>query len=75
MKAELHHLCESCLSYNWESRRGIFEGICKLLELAGANWSSKFEAELIHVAIFCLKDYPREISIAEKDALNFFFSK
>lgn len=69
----LHHLCESCLSYNWESRRGIFEGICKLLELAGANWSSKFEAELIHVAIFCLKDYPREISIAEKDALNFFF--
>ena len=69
----LHHLCQACLSFDWQARCGVYDGICKVLELMGEQWSSKFEVELFHIALFCLKDYPSEISIAEKEALSFFF--
>jgi len=69
----LYNLCEACFSYHWESRRGIYKGICKLLQLLGPKWSSQFEVVLVHVAFFCLKDYPNEIILAEKDSIVFFF--
>ncbi len=69
----LHHMCEACLSFDWESRRGLYKGISKLLQRIGPKWSSKFEVVLVHISIFCLKDYPKEIVMAEKDAVSFFF--
>jgi hypothetical protein len=69
----LHHLCQACFSFDWQARCCVFDGICKLLELMGDQWSSTFEVELLHVALFCLKDYPHEVAIAETEALSFFF--
>ena len=69
----LYNLCQTCISCGWESRGGIFKGICLVLELSDQVWCRKFEVELIHVAMFCLKDYPNEASLAQKEGLVFFF--
>jgi len=69
----LYNLCQTCLSCGWESRGGVFKGICLTLELTDQDWCRKFEVELIHVAMFCLKDYPNEASLAQKEGLVFFF--
>ncbi len=69
----LHHFCHTCLAAEWQERSGIYDGITYLLKLMGKEWSSKFEVELIHVAIFCIKDHPQEVAVADKEALSFFF--
>jgi transformation/transcription domain-associated protein len=69
----LHHLCEACMTFTWESRAGVFDCICKLLEHMGTEWARMYEVEMIHLTLFCLKDHPTEITIAEKYAARFHF--
>ncbi len=69
----LYHLCHTCLASEWQERGGIFDGIIYLMQLMGKEWSIQYEVELIHVAIFCIKDQPQEVANAEKEALLFFF--
>ncbi len=73
LESLFHNLCQACLSFDWQTRYGIYDGICKVLELKEGKWSSQFEVELMHASIFCLKDYPNEVAIAEREALSFFF--
>ncbi len=68
----LSKFCQAALSCKWESRRGIYEGICLLLEKMDQDWCRLFEVELFHVAFFCMKDNPLEAALAHKEALAFF---
>jgi hypothetical protein len=68
----LSEFCQTCLSCKWESRCGIYEGICLLLESMDQDWCRLFEVELFHVAIFCMKDNPLEAALAQKEALVFY---
>ena len=69
----LHNLCNTCLTSEWQERNGIFDGIVLILDIMGSIWSSRFEVEIMHVALFCIKDQPQEVAFAEKEALSFFF--
>lgn len=69
----LQNLCNTCLISEWQERNGIFDGIVFVLDIMGSNWSSRFEVEILHVALFCIKDQPQEVAFAEKEALSFFF--
>ena len=68
----LHNLCQAILSNEWNLRIGAYDGICKIILLMGSKWASQFEVDIIHVALFCMKDAPREISRAEKEAILFY---
>ena len=67
----LFQLCQACMSCRWESRSGLFAGICLLLEIMDQEWCRLFEVELFHVSIFCMKHNPLEAALAQKEALIF----
>lgn len=69
----LFNLCQACFSSNWDLRSGLYDGICNILGTMDVSWIRSFEMELLHVAIFCLKDHPAEVGLAQKHALVFFF--
>lgn len=69
----LYNFCQTCMTCGWESRSGLFRGVCLVLNLMEQAWCQKFEVELILVAIFCLKDCPSEASLGQKEALVFYF--
>lgn len=68
----VYELCQACLSHDWNNRPGLFDGICNIIGLTNQQLRHKFEVELLHVAFFCLKDYPNEVFRAGKEALYFF---
>ena len=68
----LHNFCQVGLSKNWNARSGIYDGICMIIQSMGATWSRQFEVELMHLAIFCLKDSPNEVFRAEEEAMKFY---
>ena len=45
--------------------------IMELLKIMGLPWSKQFEVEVLHVAMFAVKDAPSEITVACKEALTF----
>ena len=69
----LSSLCQACLSLDWNSRGGIFDGICYLLSIMESRWCLKFDVNLMHVAIFSLKDSSSIVTQAERQSLNFYF--
>jgi len=68
----VYELCQACLLHDWNKRAGLYDGICNIIGLTSRKLRHKFEVELMHVAFFCLKDYPDEVFRAGKEALNFF---
>jgi hypothetical protein len=67
----LSSLCQSCFSHPWHCRSSLMTAIMKLLTLKGVQWSRRFEVEVLHVAMFVVKDAPTEITVASKEALTF----
>ncbi len=68
----LLNLCQAILSNEWNLRIGAYDGICKIILLMGSKWASQFEVDILHVALFSMKDAPREISRAEKESILFY---
>jgi hypothetical protein len=69
----LYTLCQKCLSSDWNSRDGVFHGICHLLTIMDHNWCCKFDVELMHVGLFSLKDSAGIVTQAERQSLLFYF--
>lgn len=84
----LSHLLNTLLSTNWPRRSGLYHGITCLLQLGAGSakdddsvWlgssTSRFpiccEVEIVHAALFSIKDCPRESAIAAKEAIEFYF--
>ena len=72
VESMVYELCQGCLSHDWNKRAGLYDGICSLISLISQQLRYRFEVELVRLAFFCLKDYPNEVTIAGKEALNFF---
>ena len=67
----LRSLCQKCFTQSWNRRSGLMIAIVELLKKMGLKWSQLFEAEILHLALFALKDTPAEITAANKEALEF----
>lgn len=68
----LFSLLQYCLEVRWEARWGLYEAICLIFNEMNQEWCRRFEIELMHVALFCLKDSPHEASLAQKEAYVFY---
>lgn len=64
-------MCQACFSQPWDRRRGATNGILELLTKMGLQWSKAYQVEILHVAMFVVKDAPTEISLACEEALRF----
>jgi hypothetical protein len=67
----LNALCEQCVSSDWNRRDGLYKGIILIVKTLGAEWSRKYEMEIMNVALFSVKSIPREMSIAAVNAFQF----
>jgi hypothetical protein len=67
----LSSLCQSLFSNPWNCRSSLMTAIVKLLTMKGVQWSRQFQVEVLHVAMFVVKDAPTEITVASKEALTF----
>lgn len=65
-------LCSSCFSQPWNHRAGVMAGLFELITKMGHPWSSQYEVELVHTAMFLLKDTPDGIAYASEDSIRFF---
>jgi transformation/transcription domain-associated protein len=65
-------LCRACLSSPWNSRSGLYEAIFLIMDGLGPKWGSRFEVEVIHVALLGLKTAPKDIPVAAIKAFQFF---
>lgn len=68
----LEALCRQIVTTSWNISQGLRDSISLLINVLGLAWAKKYEVELIHVAITCLKNAPREVPCASVDAFRFF---
>lgn len=68
----LSTLCQSCFNQPWNHRTGIMAGLFDLITMMGLSWSEQFEVEILHTAIFVVKDTPDGIAHASKESVRFF---
>ena len=55
-------LCRCCYEKEWNSKKYIYKAIMDLQKLQGVEWSLRFGTEIVHAALFTLKNCPRELS-------------
>lgn len=75
-------LCRCCFDKAWNVSYGVFSAIRHICAGLGLKWSKQFEPEVLHAALFALKDCPREVTshLVDKtfvflvQMLSFFFS-
>ena len=68
----LSTLCQACFSQPWNLRSGIMAGMFDLITRMGLSWSAQYEVEILHTAMFIVKDTPDGIAHASEDAARFF---
>lgn len=68
----LSALCRVSASRPWNFRAGVHASLCEMVTCLGRRWSMSFEIELVHVALLAVKTAPREISLAQVKAFQFF---
>ncbi len=88
LESLLSSLLGNLFASSWPCRAGIYQGIVKLIQLlssgsddndessasaAEVDFVTLYEFELVHSALFCLRDCPRESPLAAKEALEFYF--
>ena len=88
LESLLSSLLGNLLASSWPCRAGIYHGIVKLIQVlssgsddndessasaAEVDFVALYEFELVHAALFCLRDCPRESPLAAKEALEFYF--
>jgi hypothetical protein len=67
----LSALCERCLSENWDKRNGLYKAVCLMIEKLGSSWGKRYETNLVNIALFSLKNVPKEASIASARSFQF----
>ena len=68
----LSKLCRFCFSQSWDNRAGVMSGLLNLIVEMGLPWSQRYEVEIIHTALFIVKDTPDGIAHASKASVGFF---
>ncbi len=68
----LSKLCQNCFSQPWNYRTGVMSGLFDLIVKMGLRWSQQYEVEIIHTAMFVVKDTPDGIAHASKASVGFF---
>jgi transformation/transcription domain-associated protein len=68
----LSKLCHNCFSQPWNHRSGVMSGLFNLIVKMGLRWSHQYEVEIIHTAMFVVKDTPDGIAHASKASVGFF---
>lgn len=68
----LSKLCRFCFSQSWDHRAGVMSGLLNLVAEMGLPWSQRYEVEIIHTALFIVKDTPDGIAHASKASVGFF---
>ncbi len=68
----LSTLCRSCFNQPWNLRTGIMAGLFNLITKMGLSWSEQFEVEILHTAMFIVKDTPDGIAHASEESVRFF---
>lgn len=68
----LSTLCQSCFNQPWNHRTGIIAGLFDLITKMGLSWAERFEVEILHTAIFIVKDTPDGIAHASQESVRFF---
>ncbi len=68
----LSKLCHYCFSQPWNHRTGVMFGLFDLIVKMGLKWSAQYEVEILHTAMFMVKDTPDGIAHASKASAGFF---
>jgi len=68
----LSKLCHYCFSQPWNHRTGVMSGLFDLIIKMGLTWSQQYEVEILHTAMFIIKDTPDGIAHASKASVRFF---
>ena len=67
----LSQFCQLCFSKAWNFRSGLMTGMLELMNKMGVQWCKQYEVEILHTAIFVVKDAPSDISHAGKESMKF----
>ena len=67
----LNAFCDRCLSENWDKRTGLHKAISLMIEKLGTSWGKRYETNLMNIALFSLKNIPKEASIASARSFEF----
>jgi hypothetical protein len=68
----LSTLCRSCFNQPWNLRAGTMAGLFDLITMMGLSWSERYEVEILHTAMFVVKDTPDGIAHASAESVRFF---
>ncbi|KAL9186273.1 hypothetical protein ACHAXT_005511 [Thalassiosira profunda] len=68
----LSKLCQTCFHLKWNQRSGPMSALFALMKSMGVAWSRRYEVEILHTAMFLLKDTPDGIGSASEDSARFF---
>jgi len=68
----LSKLCSLCFSQPWNHRTGVMSGLFDLVVMMGLTWSQQYQVEILHAAMFIIKDTPDGIAHASKASVRFF---
>ena len=65
-------LCRMCSSVTWNRASSAYLGLCSLIGGLGAEWSRRYEVEIMNAAILAVKKCPKEIPYAGVKSLQLF---
>ncbi len=68
----LSELCEICFSKAWNFKSGIMSAVLNLMNKMGLQWCKQYEVEVLHTALFLVKNAPNDVTLAGKESLSFF---
>ncbi|KAL7534798.1 hypothetical protein ACHAXR_010621, partial [Thalassiosira sp. AJA248-18] len=68
----LSSLSQQCYTQPWNCRSGAMLAIFQLMTKMGLNWSRQYQVEILHTAMFLIKDTPDGIAAASRESLRFF---
>ncbi len=68
----LSKLCRHCFSQPWNHRAGVMSGLFDLIVKMGLTWSQRYQVEILHAAMFIVKDTPDGIAHSSKASVRFF---
>ena len=68
----LSNLCQICFSTPWNHRSGATAGLFEFITKMGQPWAQQYEVEILHTAMFVIKDTPDGIVHASEQSIHFF---
>ena len=68
----LSKLCQKLLSSPWNLRTGAMTGLFSLITKMGHRWAQQYEVQLLHTAMFVVKDTPDNNAHASRESIRFY---